>query len=71
MKHTISVLVENTAGVLSRITGLFSRRGFNIDSLAVGETDDPKVSRRRFLSQEHEARDPIRFSSPVRAPPRR
>lgn len=45
MKHTISVLVENTAGVLSRITGLFSRRGFNIDSLAVGITDDPAISR--------------------------
>lgn len=45
MKHTISILVENHAGVLSRISGLFSRRGFNIDSLAVGETDDPKVSR--------------------------
>ena len=37
--------MENHAGVLSRISGLFSRRGFNIDSLAVGETDDPKVSR--------------------------
>lgn len=45
MKHTISILVENHAGVLSRISGLFSRRGFNIDSLAVGETDDPKTSR--------------------------
>lgn len=45
MKHTISILVENHAGVLSRITGLFSRRGFNIDSLAVGITDDPNVSR--------------------------
>lgn len=45
MKHTISILVENHAGVLSRISGLFSRRGFNIDSLAVGETDDPRVSR--------------------------
>ncbi len=45
MKHTISILVENHAGVLSRISGLFSRRGFNIDSLAVGETDDPKISR--------------------------
>ena len=44
MKHTISVLVENHAGVLSRVSGLFSRRGFNIDSLAVGETD-PAVSR--------------------------
>ncbi|MFT3950534.1 MAG: acetolactate synthase small subunit [Oscillospiraceae bacterium] len=45
MKHTISVLVENHAGVLSRISGLFSRRGFNIDSLAVGVTDDPNISR--------------------------
>lgn len=45
MKHTISVLVENHAGVLSRISGLFSRRGFNIDSLAVGVTDDPDISR--------------------------
>jgi acetolactate synthase-1/3 small subunit len=45
MKHTIAVLVENKAGVLSRITGLFARRGFNIDSLAVGPTDDPHISR--------------------------
>lgn len=45
MKRTISVLVENHAGVLSRISGLFSRRGFNIDSLAVGVTDDPNISR--------------------------
>ena len=45
MKHTISILVENHAGVLSRISGLFSRRGFNIDSLAVGITDDPTMSR--------------------------
>lgn len=45
MKHTIAVLVENHAGVLSKVSGLFSRRGFNIDSLAVGVTDDPKISR--------------------------
>ena len=45
MKQTISVLVENQAGVLNRITGLFSRRAFNIDALAVGVTDDPTVSR--------------------------
>ena len=45
MKHTISVLVENHAGVLSRLSGLFTRRGFNIDSLAVGVTDDPDISR--------------------------
>ena len=45
MKHTISVLVENHFGVLARISGLFSARGFNIDSLAVGETEDPTISR--------------------------
>lgn len=45
MKHTISVLVENKFGVLARIAGLFSARGFNISSLAVGETEDPAVSR--------------------------
>jgi len=45
MKQTISVLVENQAGVLNRITSLFSRRAFNIESLAVGVTDDPAVSR--------------------------
>lgn len=45
MKHTLSVLVENQAGVLSRISALFARRGFNIDSLAVGVTEDKTVSR--------------------------
>lgn len=45
MKHTISVLVENHFGVLTRVAGLFSARGFNIDSLAVGETHDPSISR--------------------------
>ena len=45
MKKTISVLVENQAGVLNRITGLFSRRAFNIESLAVGVTDDKNISR--------------------------
>ena len=45
MKHVISVLVENKAGVLVRIAGLFSARGFNIDSLTVGETEDPTISR--------------------------
>lgn len=44
-KHTISVLVENRAGVLARVAGLFSARGYNIDSLSVGETEDPEVSR--------------------------
>jgi acetolactate synthase-1/3 small subunit len=45
MEHIISVLVENRFGVLAHIAGLFSGRGFNIDSLAVGETHDPSVSR--------------------------
>ena len=45
MKHYISALVENKAGVLARISGLFARRGFNINSLAVGETNDPALSR--------------------------
>ncbi|MDD3041401.1 MAG: acetolactate synthase small subunit [Methanosarcinaceae archaeon] len=45
MKHTLAVLVENRAGVLSRVASLFSRRGYNIDSLAVGVTEDPSVSR--------------------------
>ncbi len=44
MRHTISVLVENKFGVLSRISGLFSGRGYNIESLSVGETIDPKIS---------------------------
>ncbi len=45
MKHTISALVENKFGVLARVAGLFSGRGFNISSLAVGETMDPAISR--------------------------
>ena len=45
MRHTLSVLVENTAGVLSQVSRLFSRKGYNIESLAVGTTDDPAVSR--------------------------
>ncbi|MGI0481606.1 acetolactate synthase small subunit [Geminocystis sp. CENA526] len=45
MKHTISVLVEDEAGVLTRIAGLFARRGFNIESLAVGPTEQGNVSR--------------------------
>lgn len=45
MKHILGVLVENRPGVLSKVAGLFSRRGFNIDSLAVGVTEDPDISR--------------------------
>jgi len=44
MRHTISILVENKFGVLSRISGLFSGRGYNIESLSVGETIDPNIS---------------------------
>jgi acetolactate synthase-1/3 small subunit len=44
-RHTLSVLVENKPGVLARVASLFSRRGFNIDSLAVGPTEHPEVSR--------------------------
>ncbi|HEY4278231.1 MAG TPA: acetolactate synthase small subunit [Conexibacter sp.] len=44
-KHILSILVENKPGVLTRVAGLFARRAFNIDTLAVGPTDDPSVSR--------------------------
>src|SRR6516165_2630895 len=44
-KHVLSILVENKPGVLTRIAGLFARRGFNIDTLAVGPTEDERVSR--------------------------
>jgi acetolactate synthase I/III small subunit len=50
MKHTISVLVENKPGVLSRVSGLFARRGFNIESLAVGTTENPDVSRMTIVA---------------------
>ncbi|MCL1866114.1 MAG: acetolactate synthase small subunit [Oscillospiraceae bacterium] len=50
-KHTISVLVENHAGVLSRISGLFSRRGFNIHSLAVGVTENEDISRITIVAE--------------------
>ena len=44
-KHILSVLVKNNSGVLSRVSGLFSRRGYNIDSLSVGKTENPELSR--------------------------
>jgi len=49
-KHTLSVLVENRPGVLARIAGLFARRGYNIDSLAVSATEDPTVSRMTIVT---------------------
>lgn len=45
MRQTLAVLVDNESGVLSQVSNLFSRKGYNIESLAVGTTDDPKVSR--------------------------
>jgi len=51
MRHTISVLVENKSGVLARISTLFAARGFNIDSLAVGKTEDPAISRMTIVVQ--------------------
>jgi len=53
MKHTLSVLVENKPGVLARVAGLFSRRGFNIDSLAVGPTEAPALSRMTIVVAAH------------------
>ncbi len=50
MKHIISILVENKVGVLSRVVGLFSGRGYNIDSLAVAETQDPVLSRMTIVA---------------------
>lgn len=51
MQHTISILVANKFGVLSRVSGLFSGRGFNIDSLTVAETHDPSVSRMTIVTR--------------------
>jgi len=50
MRHTISVLVENKPGVLARVANMFASRGFNIESLAVGETEDATVSRMTIVS---------------------
>ncbi len=51
MRHVISAIVENKPGVLAHIAGLFSSRGFNIDSLAVGETENPQLSRMTIVVQ--------------------
>jgi len=51
MKHTISVIVENKPGVLHRVSALFSRRGFNIESLAVGTTEKPDISRMTIVAE--------------------
>ena len=51
MRHTISIYVDNESGVLSRIAGLFSARGFNIESLSVAETEDPSISRITLVTE--------------------
>lgn len=51
MKRIISVLMENAPGALSRIVGVFSQRGYNVDSLCVAETDDPSLSRLTIATQ--------------------
>lgn len=53
-RHILSVLVENQSGVLSKIAGLFTRRGYNIDSLTVGTTEDPSTSRMTIVVTEDE-----------------
>jgi len=55
MRHTISVLVENKFGVLTRVTGLFSGRGYNIDTLNVGPTNDPSLSRMTIVTRGDDA----------------
>lgn len=55
MRHTISVLVENKFGVLTRIAGLFSGRGYNIDTLNVGPTQDPDTSRMTIVTRGDDA----------------
>ncbi|MDP1651426.1 MAG: acetolactate synthase small subunit [Rhodocyclaceae bacterium] len=50
MRHIISILIENEAGALSRVSGLFSARGYNIDSLTVAPTEDPSLSRMTIVS---------------------
>lgn len=55
MRHTISVLVENKFGVLTRVAGLFSGRGFNIDSLNVAPTQDPTMSRMTIVTRGNDA----------------
>ena len=52
MFRTLTVLVENNPGVLTRVASLFSRRGYNIDSLAVGQTENPSISRMTIVVEE-------------------
>lgn len=80
MRHTLTVIVENNPGVLTRVAGLFSRRGFNIDSLSVGRTENPRVSRMTIIvegddqvveqvaKQLHKLVDVIKISDITRSP---
>ena len=63
-RHTLSVLVDNASGVLSQVSRLFSRKGYNIESLAVGATDNPEVSRITIevLADDRRAAGRIRYS---------
>ena len=54
-QHTLSVLVENSPGVLARVASLFSRRGYNIDSLAVGPTENPEISRMTIVLKDRKS----------------
>ena len=53
-RHILSILVENQSGVLSKVSGLFTRRGYNIDSLSVGETENSDISRMTITLQRNE-----------------
>lgn len=80
MRHTLTVIVENNPGVLTRVAGLFSRRGFNIDSLSVGRTENLRVSRMTIIvegddqvveqvaKQLHKLVDVIKISDITRSP---
>ena len=56
MRHVISALVQNVPGVLAHVSGMLASRGYNIDSLAVGETEDPDLSRMTFVRRRRRPR---------------
>ena len=60
-RHVLSVLVKNSSGVLTRVSGLFARRGFNIDSLTVGSTENPNISRMTITLNGNENHDVINY----------
>ena len=81
MKHKLAVLVENNPGVLAKVSGLFSRRGYNIDSLVVSDTEDKTISRMTIVvdgdektleqvtKQLHKLVDVIKVNDLIQAPP--